>query len=1557
MNNPEPPSGSESIAIVGMSGRFPKAKNLETFWGNLRDGVECISFFSERDLAAAGADPGALSDPSFVNAGGVLEDIDLFDASFFGFSARDAEIMDPQQRIFLECAWHSLEDAGYSPETYPGLIGVFAGTAMSTYLFNLYSEATSIGFVDDFQMMIGNAHDHLTTQVSYKLNLRGPSVAVQTACSTSLVAVCMACQSLLSYQCDMALAGGVAVNISQRKGYVYQPGGILSPDGHCRAFDAKGQGFVAGNGVGIVVLKRLSEALADGDNIRAVVKGSAINNDGSLKVGYTAPSVDGQAQVIALALATAGVEPETIGYIEAHGTATPLGDPIEIAALNQVFNAHTQKKGCCAIGSVKSNIGHLDPAAGVASLIKTVLALEHRQLPPSLHFVKPNPEIDFARSPFYVNTTCSAWNSNGLPRRAGVSSFGIGGTNAHVILEEAPQREPSAHSRPCCILVLSARTSSALEVGTDNLVEYLAQNPAVDLADVAYTSHIGRKAFNYRRLLVCQSPDLDDARSALEGRHPQRVFTAVCEPKERLVVFMFPGQGTQDVDMGLELYSAEPTFREQVDFCSELLRPHLGLDLRDLLYPTFERRESAARTLRQTALTQPALFTIEYALAKLWMEWGIRPRAMIGHSIGEYVAACLAGVFSLDDGLALVATRGQLMERMPEGAMIAVALSEADVQPFLSDGLSLAAVNGPSLCVLSGPTDSVEKLVGDLAKNATGCRRLHTSHAFHSSMMDPVESSFVSTVKTMRLKAPQIPYLSNVTGTWITAQAAMSPTYWGRQLRQTVRFADGLQQLLKAAGCVLLEVGPGQTLSTVARQQTSQEIVFSSLPPVRREHSELSCLLNTLGKLWLCGVQVNWNGFYAHERRHRVPLPTYPFERQRYWIGPPEYQEAVTASSQVASPGRDIADWFYAPSWEYTTSPEHNGVGLAAKPSSWLVFEDRCGVGHHMVSQLEQAGHRIISVRAAQEYSRTDLRTYEINPREREHYWKLFGELSALNRLPERIVHMWNVGPDDPEKSALEVFEQHQETGFHSLLCITQALIDQGASNAVQMAAVSSNLYLVNGEEQICPAQATLLGACNSIPQEYPNIRCRNLDVVVPNLGVQAPDKLAGDLVAELSSGSPDTVVAYRGGQRWVQVFEPMPLPESHDAIPTLRESGVYLITGGLGKIGLTLAESLARGVRAKLVLTGRSAFPNRNEWEQWLGNDAHGVISRKIRKLLQLEEFGAEVVVFSADSAERDQMSRVVAEAYARFGAIHGVIHGAGDTAAHSAIGQTDPAVAEQHFRPKVRGLLVLEELLREKELDFFLVLSSLSSVLGGLGLVAYSAANNFLDAFAGQQNQKGTVPWISVNWDAWQFPVDDEQDGTVSHQSTDFILPEEGAEAFRRILERAPGQIVVSTTDLQTRLDQWIKLESLRKAPPSQSQNSAPQHPRPNLTSQYVPPGTATEQTIAEMWQQLLGVGPVGAQDNFFELGGHSLLAIQLISRLRETFQIELSVHRVFETPTIAELAESIEKDRTAAVEEREARTAQILDLVEQLSEGQVTALLGEGNNLPEGGNLRDV
>ncbi|HEY1239519.1 MAG TPA: type I polyketide synthase, partial [Bryobacteraceae bacterium] len=808
------------IAIIGMAGRFPGARSVDEFWRNIKNGVEGITFFSDEQLLAAGVAPAAFNAPNYVRAAGALEGIELFDASFFGFTPREAEAMDPQQRLFLECSWEALENAGYDPEQYNGLIGVYAGAGLNAYLLdNLYSNPDLLESLGWFQVMILDDKDYLTTRVAYKLNLKGPAITVQTACSTSLVAIHQACQGLLNYHCDISLAGGVSIHSTRKAGYFYQEGMILSPDGHCRVFDALAQGTVPGSGVGIVVLKRLHDAIEDGDHIYAVIKGTAVNNDGSLKIGYTAPSIDGQAEVISMALAMAELDPSTISYIEAHGTGTSLGDPIEIAGLTKAFRTATDKKGYCAIGAVKSNIGHTDTAAGVAGVIKTAQALRHKLIPPSLHFSEPNPKIDFANSPFYVSRSLSDWPSNGGRRRAAVSSFGIGGTNAHAVMEEAPPRTASSDARASQLIVLSAKTGAALGAATKNLLEHLKEHPELDFADAAYTLQAGRRVFNHRRVMVCR--DREDAVNVLEQSDAKRILTAVGESSERPVAFMFPGQGAQYVNMGLDLYRSEPEFREQIDLCSTILASHLGLDLRDVLYPKSDE-ESAVKQLNQTAVTQPALFVVEYCLARLIMHWGVKPQAMIGHSIGEFVAACLAGVFSLEDALAVVGTRARLMNQLPAGSMLAVPLSREELSGLLGQELSLAAVNGPSMSVVSGPTEAVEKFEKELGRRGVESRRLHTSHAFHSKMMDPMLEPFADQLRKVKRAAPNIPYLSNVSGTWITAAELADPYYWTKHLRQAVRFSEGVQHLLGEPGRVLLEVGPGQTLTALARQQAGR---------------------------------------------------------------------------------------------------------------------------------------------------------------------------------------------------------------------------------------------------------------------------------------------------------------------------------------------------------------------------------------------------------------------------------------------------------------------------------------------------------------------------------------------------------------------------------------------------------------------------------------------------------------------------------------------------------------------------------------------------------------
>ncbi len=888
-------ANASDIAVIGMSCRFPGANNIDEFWQNLCNGVESISFFSDEEIIAAGIDPALVKNPNYVKAKPILSDVESFDADFFGYSTKEAELLDPQQRLLLECAWESLEAAGYNPLTYDGAIGIYAGAVMNTYLLNnIYPNRHQLDINDNLQvattdsmgglqMMVANDKDYLTTRISYKLNLTGPSVNVQTACSTSLVAIHMACASLLSGESDMALAGGVSVNAPQKVGHLYQEGMIVTPDGHCRAFDAKAQGTIFGSGVGLVVLKRLEDAIADGDHIYAVVKGSAVNNDGGTKVGYMAPNGDGQAAVVTEAMTMAGVDADTISYVEAHGTGTPLGDPIEIGGLTQAFRASTQSKNFCAIGSVKTNVGHLQIASGVVGFIKTVLSLYHQKIPPSLHFEQPNPQLDLPNTPFYVNTTLKDWHTQGYPRRAGVNSLGIGGTNAHVILEEAPVFEQGAGSRraeerPYHLLALSAKNQKALEELRHRYREFLTSNPDVSIADVCYTVNTGREHFNHRLAVVADSRE--QLIEQLADLTPSKSVQS--NNKSLKTAFLFTGQGSQYINMGRQLYDSQPIFRQTIEQCDEILRPYLEHSLLEVLYPS----QGLEHLLDQTAYTQPALFAIEYALYQLWKSWGIEPDVVMGHSVGEYVAASVAGVFSLEDGLKLIAHRGRLMQQLPSGGeMVSLMASEAKVREVIAaynQRVALAAINSPESVVISGASEDIGAICQQLEVEGIKTKRLQVSHAFHSPLMTPILADFEAIADQVTYNQPQIQLVSNVTGE-LAGDRITTVQYWVNHIRQTVRFADSMQTLHQLGYEIFLEIGSKPILLGMGRQcfPDSKDLW---LPSLREGIPEWQQLLESLAKLYVQGVNVNWSGLEQDYPRCKVALPTYPFQRQRYWI-------------------------------------------------------------------------------------------------------------------------------------------------------------------------------------------------------------------------------------------------------------------------------------------------------------------------------------------------------------------------------------------------------------------------------------------------------------------------------------------------------------------------------------------------------------------------------------------------------------------------------------------------------------------------------------------------
>lgn len=1342
--------GSE-IAVVGMAGRFPGANTPDEFWENLRNGVESITFYTDDELRANGVSEALLRNPHYVKAGAPLVNMEMFDAGFFGFSQRDASVLDPQHRHFLEVSWEALENAGYDPFRYEGPIGVFGGSGHNAYMpYNLLTNPDLMNSMGFFLVRhTGNDKDFLTTRVSYLFNLKGPSINVQTACSTSLVAIHIAIQSLLALECDMALAGGVTFELPHRQGYLYEDGEILSPDGHCRAFDADSQGTVFGSGAGVVVLKRLDDALEDGDTIHAVIKGSAINNDGLDKASYLAPSTDGQAKAIIEAIETADVEPSTISYVETHGTGTPIGDPIETSALVQAFRNLTDgdlsgfKVG---IGSVKTNIGHLDTAAGVASFIKLVQAMKHKQLPPSLNFNSLNPAINFDNTPFYVNATLQDWEAPpGSLRRGGVSSLGVGGTNAHIILEEAPALPPSAPpARNWQILPLSARSRGALDAARERLAGHLRQHPEQNLADVAYTLKVGRKAFNQRGVIVARTHE-EAAQIAEDGK----LFAAGSVGKgDASVVFMFPGGGAQYPNMGRDLYDTEPLYRQIVDDCFDLL----DFDLKPYLFPPDDADLAAvAEQLERPSLALPALFITEYALARLWMSWGIQPRTMTGHSMGEYTVACLAGVMTMAEGLRIVTTRGRLFETLPEGGMISVLAPEESVRPLLIDALDIAVINSPNTCVVSGEVASIERMEAILTEQGLQYKRVPINVAAHSPMLEPILEAFHAEMKTVRLQPPQIPYITNVTGTWVRPEDATDPSYWVRHLRHTVRFSDGIAALPKDSNPVLLEVGPGKTLTSLARQHPdapANPTLLTSLRPPQEWIPDQQFALMTLGRLWAAGYAVDWEKIDGKAKRYRVPLPTYPFEHQRYWVEPGNpVVTGASGGSRGAALARssNLEDWFYKPAWQQTA--------LASFPTQdtalhWLVTLDETGLGAEIAQQLRAAGQTVVTVAVGWVYEKIDTHSYKLDPPSREEYTELFEALAADDLLPDRIVHTWSVTGDHTVYARESFYEKRRDQGLYSLMVLAQVLDD--INHNAHIGVISDGMQRVTDEQLPYPEKATLLGPVRVIPQEMPRLTCQSIDLTV-NASLER-DFHAQQIIAELAQPSQQNVIAYRNGQRWVQTYLPAPLPPVKLEQTHLRRQGVYLITGGLGGIGLTVAEHLAKTVQARLVLIGRSGLPPREQWAAWLSE--HGPndsTSRKIRKVQHLESLGAQVLVLAANVIIPKQLESAVAQAIEHFGAIHGLIHAAG-TLNDNLIQLKTTNDTEQVLAPKVRGILYLNDLLRGQALDFVVLFSSTSTLIGSAGQVDYIAANAVLNALADSQNAQGGPYTIAINWGIWQ-------------------------------------------------------------------------------------------------------------------------------------------------------------------------------------------------------------
>jgi phthiocerol/phenolphthiocerol synthesis type-I polyketide synthase E len=1498
MADPMPP---QAIAIIGLSGRFPGADGIETFWRNIANGLECLNVPADADLDAAAVPQDVRANPRYVRKYTALDGDDCFDAAFFGISPREAQIMDPQHRVFLECAVEALEHAGYAKHDPDLSVGVYAGASMNSYLHQILRDPALVRNVGGYQLMLGNDKDFLCTRVSYKLDLHGPSMSIQTACSTSLVAVVTACRALARGECDVALAGGVSITVPGRSGYVHEEGMIFSPDGHCRPFDAQAKGTRGGAGAGIVVLKRLSDAIAGRDTIHAIIRGAAMNNDGAAKAGYTAPSVDGQIEVIATAQTLAGIKPREISYIEAHGTGTPLGDPIEIAALTAAFRASTDDVGFCRLGSLKANLGHLDAAAGVASLIKTILALQHRVIPPLVNFSTPNPELHLAKSPFVATVESSAWENEGAPRRAGVSSFGIGGTNAHVVVEEAPAAAPTVTNREHQLLVLSAKSSAALDDATSRLADYLDHHPTAALCDVAWTLQVGRSEFEHRRAVPAAS--LKQAIALLRDPHKAPVASSVHSGGQRPVAFLFSGQGSQSPGMGHELYLSEPVFRDAIDKCAAVLDRELGLDLRVLLF------SEQASAISETRYAQPALFAVEYALACLWREWGVTPKAMLGHSIGEFVAAHLAGVFSLNDALSLVAARGRLMQACPPGAMAAVHLSEAELSGRLPEGLEVAAVNGPSLCAVAGPSAALENWLEGLTGRGVKSVKLKTSHAFHSATMEPACIAFAKVVARVSRSPPKIPYVSNLTGSWITPEQAMSPDYYAQHLRRAVQFSKGVKSLLLDPALMLLEVGPGTALTTVAKLNDAGEraqLILSSLPHVEERRSENGAVFQALGRLWSAGVPLDWRRLHGTELPRRIPLPTYPFQRQRYWV------EATSSQRQGAiTPAVDPTRWTYAPTWTRDVSPVSEKQDIVG---TWLVMSEPGQLANSLVDSLQKAGARGILVEIGTAFEVLDERHFRVRLGHREDVATLIRAVSTGAGSVTGAIFL-----REPQGRA----GSHQTSDYLLPVVLAEDL-RAAAAKGVTLLVATFGAQSVLTEPVRDPAASLAIGPTLVLPAEVPKLTMRAVDFEAPFSAAQTGSVIQG-LLFEAAAADHERIVAWRGGRRWRRRYEHVAIPAANPPKLPVKQGGVYLITGGLGGIGLALARWLAIRTNGRLILTARAQLPPRQDWDRLLvEGDTNSRIGQAVRQIREIESHGAEIVTAAADVANFDQMKEAIDQARLRWGEINGVIHAAGIAGNGRLAFLKSREDVEAVLAPKVDGLAVLVRLLGEKPLDFVALMSSINAVVGAPGTSDYTAANLYLDAFGeSEARPKSWRKVIAFDWGAWRdvgmaaaLAVPEARRPQWKEHLNRGISPDQGVDLFERGLSAEWGRIVVTPYDLSAPVSFTHELDTVvEETSSSKSTRSA--------SASRTGSGSSTELVLSQIWSELLGNPKVGIDDDFFQLGGHSLLATRMMARIEDSFGISISLRDVFDAPTIEKLASRINSWKlglAAAVDENQ-------------------------------------
>jgi phthiocerol/phenolphthiocerol synthesis type-I polyketide synthase E len=1432
------------IAVVGLAGRFPGAENIKSYWKNLSEGIESISFFSKEEVLAAGVNEALVANPNYVRARGLLGNIDRFDAAFFGYSPKEAALMDPQHRIFLETSWQALENAGYCSKQYPGKIGVYASVGFNSYLIlNMEVAPDFIHAEHGPQAMLGNDKDFIASRVSYKLHLTGPSVVVQSACSSSLVAIHQACQSLLSGEADMQLAGGITIRVPEKSGNLYQEGMINSPDGHCRAFDKDAAGTIAGNGVGVVVLKRLEDALTDRDNIYAVIKASAINNDGDDKVGYAAPSSRGQAKVIEEAQTLADVPIDSIAYIEAHGSGTKMGDPIEIEALRTAFNKKTSKKEFCAVGSVKANIGHLDAAAGVAGFIKTVLALHHKKIPPSVNFNEANPLCEFSESPFYVSTQCQDWALTSDKRRAGVSSFGMGGTNAHIILEEAPVRAASGASREWQLIAVSAKTASALDRMKDQLREDLGVHNEQPLADLAFTLHRGRRQFSHSTIVLAKTAA--EALEATSQGYHEHYFNHVWDDKERLMTFMFSGQGSQHVNMARELYEREVEFRKDFDYCAAILLPLLKTNIAQIIYPAAQNLDEANALLNQTSFTQPALFVVEYCIAQQLLRWGLRPTALIGHSIGEYVAAAIAGIISLDDVLTVVFKRGQLIQRLPEGDMLFVPRSEAALAEYLNNDISIAVINTYDATVLSGDKQAIAALQARLDADNIKTKILRTSHAFHSHMMEPILDEFKDVVSRVALHAPSIPIISNVTGDWLTKEQACDPQYWVDHLRSTVKFAHGIEKLTKGAARIFLEIGPGNSLTQFTRAIFGPKSLFVALAsqPAATENQDAQfALLRVLGRAWQYNFDIDWAAFYAGQERNRLSLSSYPFQGDSYWVN---FGNKTAIAESNAASNRSKFELLWTHSWE-----QHQFSAKPAQASTQALV-------------LGNTFNRTLPAKLAAGYANLNVINLDDYHNEFE---TLFSTLELDLKQPLDVYFL-----ADLSNSA-------QLHGFINVLGRLASLVSQSGV-ALKFSLLVNSVFDVFGGE---PKKSTMEPGARVLQlmsNLLPSFHWRIID-----LGENSGE-LSRCCESELFDFSHEAVAAFRNGGVWRRRFKvyPTPQPEFNSL-----DINTYLCLGLPNQFIAQLVINWHKLTGGAFVFLMAEAVPP----SQWASFAESG--GSEYAALTAMLNAGVDVRTRICELTEPSALNDLVAD----FSAMSTAILDCEALTRQIDLGDVFTLTKTD-----------LEKLISRAEMRSNLLsnLESQGRIAWHLSLAFQSAIMSYPEAVQALLQTSGVSSChrlVYVNEDFFGNNLYQDWMQRLSHEDRlrqlHNVIGIKDRETFVWLNPALPQ-------DYRWSIQRDTHTLALDVSG-DENQGDSGLYKRPELSVPYSAPITDRQKIICAIWKEMFQVDKVGIHDDFFELGGDSVMALKLLSALELAFNVGLPLSEVINSPNVAAQANAI-------------------------------------------------